>query len=271
MTVYWTSTPTPAQALLLKRGIYDFPDIEVNEADGIYTKSEHQVNKLHGGILEVFNIQKHTVSGLIGIGVLGTSQQFYNEPSKVLYGTSTFVINTATAHSVTNLNGNNHLYPGFPNRNWTPAIARDNARRIQKFMIKGRQPTFSKYDPLLSFLRTIGPHCASLIKFLRSTENSRLRSIACPTCLHAADKHESNEWTWAMEDDREDGVRISDIVERVVMELPNLKCLQGGENVVPWVNPVEDPEEVEDLWGVAVNWSDFVRDREGEGGGAWRS
>ncbi|KAH9215153.1 hypothetical protein DL95DRAFT_461413 [Leptodontidium sp. 2 PMI_412] len=280
MTMYWTSAPTPAQELLLMNEIYDLPDTEVNEAEGIYTKIKHRANKRHGDVIEIINTQERTIAGLVGIGLLRTNQQVYNEATKILYG-NTFVINTAVAHSATNLDTDRHLYPGFPNKNGNPATAKDNSRRIHKFLNKGRQPSFSKYDPLLMFLRTIGPHCASLIQSVKINGEFKTVSNGSPVNTltlartwgtnrvynSPADEFESKEWGWAVEDDREDDERISEIVEKVAKGLPSLKGLQLGNFFVPWISPGEDSEDkVKDPWGVAVKWSAFIKDRERERG-----
>ncbi|KAG4431758.1 hypothetical protein IFR05_012757 [Cadophora sp. M221] len=277
---------------------------DIQRAEGIYTKIQHHANKRHGSVIEIKNTQKQTISGLIGIGLLGTNQQVYNEASKLLYR-NTFVINTAVSHCRNNLNINLHLYPGFPNKNGTRTTGRDNTRRIHKFLSKEKQPSFSKYDPLLMFLRTIGPHCASLIRSI--TSNGEFKTVTDDGEIHPryrdklpfadilniytyilnelcpdlktltldriwdiwrvydspADESEGAEWTWALEDEREDEERISEIAEKIAKELPNLKSLQVGECSVPLIRPRENSGDgVKDPWGVAVKWFGFVKDRE---------
>ncbi|PVH87088.1 hypothetical protein DL98DRAFT_637760 [Cadophora sp. DSE1049] len=312
MTVHWTTTPTPAQSLLLSQGMYDLPDTEGNPAEGIYEKIEHRASQRHDGTIEIINTQKQLVAGLIGIGLLGTSQQVYNEAIKFLYG-NTFVINTAFVHDSWSLRLDSYPYPGLPNRNSTPLAAAESTRRVKRLLRKGDQPKFSKYDLLLRFLRTIGPYCASLIRSIKingefKTEIDRaplsvddlqrfchklpfadILKVYTPilneVCVNLTTltldhswgvpwselyKQEAIRkiipvpWTWVVEDSRSDDERISEIVEGVVKGLPSLQRLQLGDLVDPARNPGDGEDMYEEQWGIAVKWSQVVRDQESE-------
>ncbi|KAL2063658.1 hypothetical protein VTL71DRAFT_5463 [Oculimacula yallundae] len=278
MLVHWTSIPTQAQQQIISMGARHLPHTQMH----VSTKIDHVVNKRHDGSFEIINSQWQIVAGLTGIGLLGTNQQVHNEACQVLYGGNTFVIDTAFVHSESTLEIDSHFYPGFPNQNGSPVTALQNDRRVQKMLGKGRHNEFARHDPLLVFLRRIGPYCASLIRSIKVNGQFKTAvsiSLADVSWADLKRYHEklpftdilkiythvlgvscinlrtltldrsvggkfdySMPWIWAGDDERPEGERISEIVEMFVKRLPTLQRLQLGNFTRSWED-VEDTEE----------------------------
>ncbi|CZT04337.1 uncharacterized protein RCO7_10054 [Rhynchosporium graminicola] len=281
MLVTWTSIPTRKQQDLLSQGGRYFTDTQVDAGNEIYSKIEHRTNKRHDGTFEIINSQSQNVSGLAGISLLATSQQVYNEACEILYGKNTFVINTAFVHGLSTFDLDSYLYSGYPNNNGHTASMTDNYRRVHKLLERGRHSDFAIHDPLLIFLRKIGPHCASLLRSLKinglfKSQAALVRRYSLYASMNHFDRklpfakilpvythvlreictnlrsltlsqsmggeHRISQlWKWVDEDDRSDGERFSKAVGVVVKGLPSLEHLQLGDYSCPW----EDVEEVE--------------------------
>ncbi|KAH6669520.1 hypothetical protein B0J14DRAFT_703466 [Halenospora varia] len=170
------ATPTPEQAIAIRKGAFSFPDEFVKKSQ---TWFQRAIRKTPDGRYQILSTGFVNVIGLYGVLILRTYKQINAEASPILYGENFFVFDSRSDRLKSKTNGMHgeieiniwirRLIPGLRNIAGQLVLGPEDTTKVinRLFDKKASQPDFLKHDPLIRFFHRIGRANAAYIRDIR--------------------------------------------------------------------------------------------------------
>lgn len=289
-SISWTTNPSKEQQEMINNGtlrsndnvdshtVVTSSNASFNSEDNLQCKVHYRAH--HGAqIINTANLNL-VPFGPDSVKILQTCQQIEHECALILYGENSYSFRIYESHRH-ELRADT---PGFIN---SDGVKNGKLRHAIEMMFcwKCPQPQFFEYDPLIRFMRLIGPRNSSFLRdikilgrFKTAVDPNRVLKFHAPShtleellpvytdiigevctniqklTIHELLQVSHHPRFWKPTLDMSDEDRIDGIVKRVVEGLPKLQELQLGDYVTV-------PHQSEDVWGKSLRWMVFVNER----------
>ncbi|KAG4431759.1 hypothetical protein IFR05_012758 [Cadophora sp. M221] len=235
-----------------------------------------------GDLVEVVSEQSFYISGFTGVRFLAICKQVRDEGAEILYGSNEFIFETNNTGPLEKFQDNPDQVPGARLSDDTlPSQEQIDAALEKLFDRKVRHPKCVWYDGLLRFLGMIGRHNAGRLKsgLFSNMSFGEILSVytvamsnVCTNLTRMTLHKQRGSCRWEIEQPEDegntDGERVSEVMEKLVNGLPQLKELHLGCLNVSRVHRDGTglPHDAFGLsrdqrWGTSMKWIDFVKER----------